>query len=566
MRVKPSRLLLGFCCLVALLAVVAVGGVTADSGDLQADATLGEAPPVLTDSHVADCAEEPPEDLSEPEGGTSDTIGWVDGFWYNQPLEIEGDALTEEEVHDLSMRTAARVEALRCLTFESVPELEMVSRDDYEADVQAFYDEEYDQHDYAYANAQLSAMLLAGQDEDAVDVMIENQAAFPAAFYDVEEQMMGFVTDDPDSIQLDQDVLAHELLHALQDQYFDLEATFEEPTNDEFISSLAVIEGDANLVQEQYDSNCVVGHGWEDDCVRDDSEPPMPPNWGLTLNQLAAYNTPLVADSHEDGDWESVDSLLENLPNSTVEAIYPELYGEFERTPITVEDESAEDWERLDIDEPGYDILGQHALTSILMAPFYETQGFTEIISQEEFFQEHAGGMVSFGHSATDGWEADKMYGYTSDAGNGVVWKFAWESADDAETFTDAYADLIEYRGGQQSADYENVYTFDASDSYDKAIGIEQADDRLWIVTAPTVEGLTGVHADLELVEADDDPENGETDDTETDETDDVADDEATDDTEDDTDDDADDDGAGFSIVVGVLAILTASLLVFKRA
>lgn len=478
----------------------------AGSGDVSAVTVAGSGD-ISSNQHVHACAAAPPEDHADPDGNTSEVVGWVDGYWYDEPLEIEDSTLTEDELEEMVLRTAARVEAIRCLTFDEVPPIELLTREEYRESLEPDFENVSDE-EWQFEDARLATMMVAGQGEDAEELHLEVQTAFPAAFYDTEDEYIGFITDDPDRIEIDQVTLAHELTHALQDQHFDIERVFDERTNDEFVAALAVAEGDAVAVDERYEDNCDRG-AWADECIVPSAVADGdPPSWPLVLNQLAAYHTPLVAERAADDDWEDVDVLYEQFPHSTVEVIYPERYGEFERAGVTVDDESGAGWERIEIAEDdgervAYEIVGQHGLTAILVAPAYETGGVRTVVDVDEFTRPHVGGDVNYSVTETSGWQGDRLYGYTNDAGEKAgVWKLAWEDDEEAETFADAYADLVEYRGGERAEGYENVYTFEAASEWEMAVAIEQRGDRVLVVNAPSVEELTDVHASVEFEEA----------------------------------------------------------------
>ena len=548
--------------LVVVLGLCLLGvGVTATGAGFKSPETAT----TLASNHVAGCAAEPPGDLTDPEGDTGDVVGWVDGYWYSEPVEVSGPTLTEAELDQLLARTAARVEALRCLTFGQLPPVEMQTRDEHRSEIESQFISELTPADRAFENARLATTLVAGQSVDAVELQLESQTAAPAAFYRIEADSIGFITDDPDSIELDEVNLAHELTHALQDQQFELESVFEQPTSDRFASSLAVVEGDATLVQNQYTQNCQADQAgtWVGSCISgSDGQAPdsPPPSWGLTLERLAAYNAPLVEETYNSSGWDGVNSLFEGYPRSTVETMYPDRYGEFEPTLPTVADRSNGAWDRITLENRSDDVLGQHTLTAILMAPVYETNGTTQIIDPDQFLVGPAGTEVDYGHPATDGWRGDRLYGYTDGSDTAGVWALAWENSDDAESFAEDFLDLAEYRGATPAEGYENVYTFTDSQEYNMTLGLERDGDRILVVTAPTVDELTNVHSTFEAVPTD----NGTGADDRTDDGSGGADDGTGGDSKTSTETGTDSSGAGFGPAVVVLAAL-AGLLVGRR-
>lgn len=491
--------------LLVVCAVSTAGGVPGGAAAIPADgqtAAAGPAPTsTLQSTHVQDCAATPPADHSDPEGNTSDVVGWVEGYWYNESVSADDGPMTQAELEELTKRTAARVEALRCLTYDELPPLESLTRDEWRTEVETGFSQGFAESDRQFTQAQLATQLYAGQAADPEEVLIEHQSGFPAAFYDTQEEYMGFITDNPDSIEVDEVTLAHELTHALQDQHYDVETVFAETTNDEYMSSLAVVEGDAELVADHYEENCGT---WSDDCRRVSTTAPTPSNWGLAIQDLAAYNAPLVAHTYERDGWEGVNELLADPPESMVEALQPERHPEFERQPIIVLDRSNGDWSRVETPSGDYDIVGQHGTTAMLMAPTYESQGAESVVDPEPFLEPHVGGDLNYNHPVTEGWQNDRFYAYTNEAGEvGSVWSIAWENADQAATFAQAYEDLVAYRGGEPVDGMDGVYSLDPAPEYRMAVGVEQEDDRVWIVTAPTPADLDAVHDGFAAVPGD---------------------------------------------------------------
>lgn len=515
--------------------------------------------------HVHECAAEPPDDFSAPDDG-NDTIGWFDGYWYNQPLDIDAtDGLTEDELEEVSARTAARFEALRCLTFEEIPPVEIVDREEFAEETSGQYGE-VDEKTRLFDNAQFEAMLLISSAEDSVDVREADRSATVGGYYDFVNNEIVVISDDPDQLQLDEAVLAHELGHALQNQHFDL-ARYERNTRDLDNGKLGVIEGDVHRVEQQYLEYCQ-DDVWNEACILDDEEAAAggqaPPSWGLYFMQFQPYSDgPNFIDHvYEQGGWDAVNAVYDDMPRSAVEIIYPERYGEFTVADLEVPDRSDDEWERMTFeDELDYNVIGQAGLSAILMEPAYD---FNPIVPQEEFLNiDPATGDIdphnplNYDLEATSGWEGDKLYVYENDGQAGAVWKLAWEDADDATAFLEAYEQLIDHRGGEHLEGSENTYVFGEESDFNMAMTVIVDDDRLWIVTAPTLEDLEGVHADVESVDPPADDGDGTTDD------DGAGDDTTTD--GDDTTDDTDDSIPGFGPALAVFALLAVGFVARVR-
>ena len=468
---------------------------------------------------VYECAETPKDDFAPPENGT-DTIGWVDGYWYNQPLNISSDdGLSEAELHNVSARTAARVEAMRCLTFEELPPVEVIDRDEFAAETEEQF-ARIGEEERLIDNAQLETMLLIGSDVDSIDVRAEDQTATVGGYYNFVENRTVIITDDPDTFQIDEEILAHELGHALQDQHFDL-AQYNRPTKDIDAGKLGMIEGDVHRIEQQYLQHCDDGN-WTEPCVTQDATPGgagQPANIGLFFANFQPYSDGpnFVQTIYDEGGWDAVNAVYEDMPETSRQVIYPDEYREFTPDPLFVPDTSAAEWERLEKDTDGnYNVLGQAALSAMFVDTAYEDGDPTTgpIVTQDDFLNIDPNNPqatdpfnpYNYDLPQTDGWAADRLHTYSDGTDAGTVWASSWATPGDMEDFKEAYIQLIEFRGGQESPDYENTWTFGPESDFDMALTLEADGNRLTIVTAPAVNELESIHSaiSLEPVETDD--------------------------------------------------------------
>ncbi|MFC7231707.1 Hvo_1808 family surface protein [Saliphagus sp. GCM10025308] len=502
---------------------------------------------------VQACAADPPEDFDAPAGG-NDTVGWFDGYWYNQPLEVDAsDGLTQVELEKVSARTAARIEALRCLSFETLPPVEIVDRETFAEESAGQY-EDVDQRTRQFDNAQFETLLLIGSDEDAVDVRQADRSATVGGYYDYVNDEIVVISENSEQLQLDEAILAHELGHALQDQHFPLEE-YVRNTTDRDNAILGVIEGDTHRMEQQYLAYCE-NDQWNEPCILDDGgdggegeQGQVPPNWGLYFMQFQPYSDgpSFVQSVYDEGGWDAVNALYDDMPDSAVEVIYPERYGEFDANDLEVSDRSSDDWERLTFEEgPNYNVIGQAGLSAMFMDTTYDP-AVSPVVPMESMLNLDGNGDIdttdplNYDLEPTNGWQGDKLYAYENGEGEtATVWALEWEDADEAATFVETYERLIEVRGGERVDGTAHTYTFDDGSEFDMALTIYPEDERLWIVTAPTVDDLTAVHGDVEVLEdgesplVDGDSETGDSNDSNGSESDadgdDSSDDESTDD------------------------------------
>ena len=462
----------------------------------------------------------PPDDFSPPEDG-NETIGWFDGYWYDEPLDINAsDGLTQDELDTLSARTAARLEAMRCLTFEELPPVEIITRDEFANETEAQF-ESVSPETRAFDNAQFEAMLLIGSTEDSIDVRQESRSVSVGGYYNFIENEIVIISEgqDEETLQIDEEILAHELGHALQDQHFDL-AQFQRDTTDLDLGKLAVIEGDVHRIEMEYLEHCEEER-WSDPCVTQDEGAGNgggePPSWGLYFKQFQPYSDgpAFVEHIYREGDgWESVNALYDDMPDSAMFSIYPDRYDEVETEDVLIPDRSDDDWERKQLPgEPDYNEIGQAGLSAMFMDPTYDDGDITSgpVVTGDDFLNLDETGTavnpfnpLNYDLAYTDGWRGDKLYVYTDGEETATVWTIAWATEDDTMQFVEAYEELIAYRGGELVPGYANVWEFEGDSDFDMVLAVYPDDDRLWIVTAPTLNDLTAVHSDIEMIEIDD--------------------------------------------------------------
>jgi len=592
----------------ALVAVLALGLVVAavpaaTAGSVATAADAHNSQPEV----VQDCAAEPPEDFAAPSDGNQ-VIGWVDGYWYNQPLEIDVEGgLSEGELERLSARTAARFEAMRCLTAdEGVPPVEVKSREEFAEEQEGLFSDLNDSVRLA-DNAKFETMLIIGSDSNSTEVREQNRATTVGGSYNFRTDTITVVSDDPDSLLIDEEILVHEIGHAVQDQQFNI-SRYDRPTVDVDKGILSLIEGDVTFIENRYLDACENG-AWEEPCVTEEfgnndsgGGSNAPANWGLYFTEFQPYSDgpSLIQAALDDGGWEAVNALYEDPPQSAYFSAFPGTYGEVELGDIEVSDRSTDEWERLTFeDTTNYDTVGVAGISAMFKSPTYESQGEFNIYSPQEILNVGPDGEVdefdplNYNQPETEGWRDDKLYTYRNDDNEtATVWEIAWASAGDAQPFIEGYERLIGFRNGERVDGYASTYTFGEDSAFDMALTVVPDGDRVTIVTAPSVEDLTAVH-DVELIEESDDGagENGGEDggsddgtdgsddgtdsDSDTDGSDDGTD--GSDDGTDSSDGDGTDDegdtatetdstsGPGFGVAVALVAILGAGLLARRR-
>ncbi|SDJ24717.1 hypothetical protein SAMN05216226_101307 [Halovenus aranensis] len=582
-----------FALAVALMALAAVAVPGAASlNDSTATEAGGVTDSVVADNHIEECAAEPPADYADPDGG-NEVLGWVDGIWYNEPLAIDtSDGLNDTELEHLSARTTARVEAIRCLAaVDGTPPVQIQTREEFQANQTGTYANVSEKNRLA-DNARFETTLMISSEEDSISVREANRGTTVGGFYSPTENRIVVVTDDPENFLIEEQVLAQEVGHAIQDQQFNLTRLVGE-TTDEDLGYEGLVEGDMNLVDQRYQQACNEGL-WNEPCVSESNENgggsgSGPANWGLYLQSFQPYSEgpPFIQSIYEAEGWDAIDAMYDNPPDSALYTVFPETYEEVDLADVEVADQSSDGWERLTWeDELDYDTLGPSNIAAMFMATTYDSQ--QPIIDPQSFLNTTAGGEVSntqpliYGHPQTEGWRDDKLYTYQNGNQTGTVWKVEWASAEDAKPFIESYGQLAGIRGGEAVDGYEHTYRFGENSDWDMALTLVPDGSTVTVVTAPTVEDLTAVH-DIDLVESQEStptatptetstatPTETSTDSSES--GDDTAEPTPTETpmsedtpTATETPEDSDGDGAGFGVLAGVLAVTMTALIVRRR-
>ena len=281
---------------------------------------------------------------------------------------------------------------------------------------------------------------------------IEPDVDYIAAYLDaLESQLGGFydpITKEMNTLLLNGDELGdelplleqityvHEYTHALQDQYFDLNA-LDELTNtdpDRYQALRALIEGDATLVMNVYTQEIsarnplgtamqLLAQGFQAGAL---SLPPDLPDIVAT-ELLTAYTSgaTFVGAIQADGGWDAVNAAFapENLPQSTEHILHPEKYLSGEAPlPVTITTpQLSDDW----------DVIWDTTFGEFYLREYLKTQ----LPSRQ------AAG-------AAAGWGGDHFQVYHNTATDALAWllRIEWDSAADFDEFTNAYVMFITER------------------------------------------------------------------------------------------------------------------------
>ena len=471
-------------------------------------ATGGESDGMAGNSTANASGQQAVRSLADP---SEDVLGWENGVWYNESVPVVGeDGLNATERRAVVNRTMARLERVRQLEFNQTVPVEVISREEFQQRPSSGGGDERPSAFRTFDNTKFEGLVLIGEDEDSLAVQQSNRGQNVLGYYSPTQDSI-VVVSSSETPRLNRSTLAHELVHALQDQQFDL--TSSNPgTREAYNARNGLIEGDANYVQRQYDDRC--GEEWS--CLDIDSESAdngtsgsesagSSLHLGVYILSFFPYaDGPGFVDAiHQQGGWEAVNALYDDLPASTEQVIHPEKYGEDAPTNVSISETSADEWSRVELDRPGrpdYAVLGQSGLTSMFSYTLYDDYNRSSTVSPREFLNGGIGGVnqtdpFNYGLNYTNGWDGDKMVVYQQRNRTGYVWKLAWDSPAEAREFVAGYEQLLAHWGGQPTGNAGNVWQVREESPFADAFSIRQEGNTVTIVNAPTVEDLDAVHA-----------------------------------------------------------------------
>ena len=230
---------------------------------------------------------------------------------------------------DTFQQVLHRVSAIRVLEplnpippkFMTRLELEAVLNDDLEES----------KEDIVKSQKLLKLLGLIPQDADLHAMLLSLYTEQVVGFYDTETEELYVITGKAEMTPLDEVTLAHEYVHALQQQHFDIGAMSKAVENDsEAYSALsALIEGDAVIVQSEYALTYLTLSQRQAMLIEASNSPvfdaspyflqrtlQFPYNEGANM-----VNYLLVA-----GGWEAIEDAYRNPPTSTEHVLHPQKY------------------------------------------------------------------------------------------------------------------------------------------------------------------------------------------------------------------------------------------------
>jgi hypothetical protein len=472
---------------VALALLVTLTGVTpgvvAAAGETDPVSAADPAPAVA----VATERPDPP----------NDTIGWENGYWHNDSVAVDqSDGLNESELEAYVARSMARVEYVREREFNRTVPVEVLSREQYRERQRAGTNNSSTR--YNRWNDQVwEALFVVGESTGSESAISNTFGSSVAGFYSPVDDEIKIITDSPDSPTLDNATLVHELVHALQDQHYNLtNATYRGTTQDGDLAVDGVVEGEANYVEQRYVDRC--GVEWE--CV----ETPATgggggpgPNLGVLVTVLQPYSDgPVyVRELVERGGWQAFEERFVDPPVSTEQTIH---LTDEDPVPIAFEDRATNGWQTFpDQGVNGSDTVGEASIYAMF---WYQSRtNDADAVAWRDFL-DSTSRFDTYDYAATPsaGWGNDRLFPYRRGSGDdaeyGYVWVTEWDTPADAREFEAAYEEILAAQDARQRDG--GIYVV-ANGPFADAFRVVRNGTRVTVVNGPTPDDVAAIRPGL---------------------------------------------------------------------
>jgi hypothetical protein len=304
------------------------------------------------------------------------------------------------------------------------------------------FEEDYSPEEAADDTRVLAAFGLVEPGLDLYNLFVRLYSEGVAGYYDPDTQELVLVSETQGLNAYERTVFAHEYTHALQDQVFGIRASgFSDEMFDQdserFEAAQAVLEGDARLLEEQYQDTLTAAEQREyDEAVnaQDVSLYFEMPEY-LLHDFIFPYEQGLefVRRYYNEGGWARVDELWRNMPVSSEQILHPERYDAGE-APVVVARPALTDtlgsgWRMLDNGVNG------EWYTYLILA--YGTDGDAQLAPNRA-------------RAAAEGWGGDGYNVYLRESDEALVLAahWVWDTAADAEEFVEAFREYGDERFG----------------------------------------------------------------------------------------------------------------------
>jgi len=357
-------------------------------------------------------------------------------------------------IEDVVYKVSTYVEDIRSLSFKHKLPIELVSREEVASILKLS-----EWGGWELAQQEYEALYLIPPGVSAKELLEDFYSSAILGYYSIEKKKIIIVEEIEGS--LDKNVLAHELTHALLDQYYPEIFKKNYDLTDKDLAISALLEGDAELVEELYAK--AVEEGIYQDCDVNFNLASTQSYLGIIYIQYFPYfeGYNFVKRLQNQGGWEAVNRAYLNPPESTEQVIHPSKYPWEKPVNVEVKGGGFKGWSRL-----GDDILGEAAIFIM-----FWNQGLVGFPYSVE-------GRLTCNSPLSDGWAGDQMVVYKKNGEYGYVWLLLWDTKQDASEFLAGYLEMLRLMDASQM---DGAWRVSANDY----VTIWQEEEKVTIVNAP---------------------------------------------------------------------------------
>ena len=432
---------------------------------------------------------------SVPPDPSHDAVGWVDGYWYNQTIQVDQrDGLSKPELHAFVSRAEARVEYITHRNFKHTVPVEVLSRAEYR---NQSHRGSVSPNQTRWNDQVWRALFIIGNGDNVTRELHSFYGAQVEGYYSPARDKIVIITETPNRPVIDNATLIHELTHALQDQYYDIgSARYQGVTQDGELARQGLLEGEANYVRARYDQRC--RSGWQ--CVatppQNDGGGSAALNFGIqtVLYQPYAVGPGYVYSLVQHGGWGAVDTAFQHPPNTSAQVIHRVQPGnEGSPPPIAFSNTARNGWHLFpDQGRNGSDTVGEASIYAMFWYQSYRYQ-INAVDWQTLYRPSRPYDQFNYVSTPSAGWANDRIYPYQLGQTDqyGYVWVTKWVDESNASQFDAAYRTVLSGHHAKRVAPSTWVV---GSGPYAGAYRVVQDGTTVTIVNAPSVAALSNVH------------------------------------------------------------------------
>ncbi len=360
---------------------------------------------------------------------------WICGTVFSLSL-LAAQTPSESDLLQSADQVLADVVRIRHLEPKSPIAKGLKSRKEIEAYLRARLEQDYPSEEVLTEQKLLIKLGLIPENTDLEELLVRLFTEQIAGLYDFEAGTLFIADWIP--LEIQKPVMAHELTHALQDQYFDLSSLLQprKDNDDVMLAKAALVEGEGFSVMLQYVLDNL-GTSFLDipDIIKLSRT-----SLAMTAEQYQVltdapqylresllfpyiYGARFVQAYLRRNSWKDLSKLYAELPGSSEQILHPEKYMDERDTPVVVESSELpvqldSSWKQI-----YQNTLGEFSLYLLL-------KQFIDLPAAEQ---------------GSEGWDGDSVQIYETQAGQLTLFLLSvWDSKQDAGEFFDAYKALIE--------------------------------------------------------------------------------------------------------------------------